>query len=93
MTFPVEGEEGGSVLNACRVWGLKSTEKGLIRKHYFRVARDPGTISLMCQSRTGGAHLVSRFENQFLRAPVQNFRDIEFVFRRTCYLVDPPELP
>ena len=36
---------------------------------------------------------MSRFENQFLRPPVQNFRDIEFVFRRTCYLVDPPELP
>jgi hypothetical protein len=56
-------------------------------------ARDLGTISLMAQSRSGREHSVSRFENQFLRTPVQNFRDIEFVFRWTCYLVDPPELP
>src|ERR1700720_3510075 len=36
--------------------------------------------------------LMSRFENEFLDAPVQNFGDVEFVFGGAGDFVDPAEL-
>src|SRR5882672_6595839 len=37
--------------------------------------------------------LVSGFEDEFLHAPVEDFGDVEFVFRRAGDGVDPAELP
>ena len=49
-------------------------------------------VVLEARGRSMSSELTTRFENQLLYAPIQQFGDVEFGFRRARDFVDPTEL-
>jgi hypothetical protein len=54
---------------------------------------DPDTISLMSPVEDWESALSESVRESVSAHASSNFRDIEFVFGWTCYLVNPPKLP